>query len=98
MEKMYGYFELSLILLVVSCPCALVMAAPIATMNSISSAAANGIIVKDACSLDSLPSVNCIGLDKTGTLTEGRCRVVHSVKIGSIQAQTVNTLMIAIEK
>lgn len=74
------------------------MAAPIATMNAISSAAANGIIIKDASSLDSLPNVDCIGTDKTGTLTQGSCSVVHSVYTGSLKKEHVYVLMTAVER
>lgn len=97
-EKLWGSVKLSLVLLVLSCPCALVMAAPIATMTAISLAAANGIIIKDASVLDSLPNVNCVGLDKTGTLTQGRCRVVFSMHVGPMGKEQVHAIMTAVEK
>jgi len=67
-------------------------------MTAISLAAASGIIIKDASVLDSLPRVNCVGLDKTGTLTQGRCRVVFSIHIGPMCKEQVHEIMTAMEK
>lgn len=64
-----------LALLVVSCPCALGLAAPLATCAAIRSAARSGIFLKDAAILDRLRDLKFVAFDKTGVLTEDTVRV-----------------------
>ena len=66
----------ALVLLVVACPCALVLAAPVPAVASIGAGARRGILVKAASALEALAQVSIVCADKTGTLTQGRCRVV----------------------
>ncbi len=62
--------------LVVACPCALGLATPMSIMVGIGRAATVGVLFKDAHALETLHQVDTIVVDKTGTLTEGRPRVV----------------------
>lgn len=65
--------------LVISCPCALGLATPVAIMVGIGKASEKGILIKSAESLELLHSINTVVLDKTGTITEGKPKVTNII-------------------
>ena len=71
----------SLVLLVISCPCALVVSIPLTYLGAIGAASRKGLLVRDAGALDRLARVDAAAFDKTGTLTEGRPRVREIVAV-----------------
>ncbi len=70
-----GWFYKSLTLLVISCPCALIISIPLSYFNGLGACANKGALVKGATYLDTLSKVNIACYDKTGTLTEGTFKI-----------------------
>ncbi|MGB6014226.1 MAG: heavy metal translocating P-type ATPase, partial [Nodosilinea sp.] len=78
----------ALVLLVISCPCGLVISIPLGYFGGVGGAARRGILVKGSTYLDTLAQVNTVIFDKTGTLTQGNFRVTDVVsQNGLSQAQ-----------
>lgn len=68
----------ALVLLVISCPCALLISIPLGYFGGIGAASRQGILVKGGDVLDNLRAIKVVALDKTGTLTKGVFTVIHS--------------------
>jgi Cd2+/Zn2+-exporting ATPase len=86
-----------LALLILSCPCALVISTPVAVVSAVNSAARAGVLLKGGAYLEALGRVRAMAFDKTGTLTAGRPEVTDVVANSGVAAAELLELAAAIE-
>ena len=89
-------FSIVISILVISCPCALGLATPVAIMVGTGRGAAHGILIKSGAALETAGSIDAVLMDKTGTLTEGRPQLVSICPIG-ISADELLAVSAALE-
>jgi Cd2+/Zn2+-exporting ATPase len=87
----------ALVLLVISCPCALAISTPVAMVSAITSASRHGVLIKGASFIEELNRVKAVAFDKTGTLTKGKLEVIDIVSLKSASAEDVLSLAAALE-
>ena len=84
--------------LIIACPCALGLATPMAIMVSSGSAASQGILIKDASSLEIANKINAVILDKTGTLTQGKPQLTDIIVFNDGKEEDVLNLAASLEQ
>jgi len=87
----------SLVLLVVSCPCALVVSTPVSIVSGITRATRDGVLIKGGAFLEMAGGVRAVVFDKTGTLTEGRPEVARVALFAPVPEREVLELAAAVE-
>jgi len=91
------WFLRGLTLLVISCPCALVISTPVAVVSGITSAARNGVLIKGGVHLEALAGIKVVTFDKTGTLTRGELAVVEVVALNGSEEDEILRVAAAVE-
>lgn len=84
--------------LIIACPCALGLATPMSIMVGVGKGATSGVLIKNAEALERLGAVDTLVVDKTGTLTEGRPRVVAIVPAEGFDETRILSLAASLEK
>ena len=88
----------ALVLLVVSCPCALVISTPVSIVAALAGAARKGVLIKGGARLERAGNIRCVAFDKTGTLTRGVPEVVDVVPLNGVTADRIVALAAAVER
>jgi Zn2+/Cd2+-exporting ATPase len=106
-DTQQGWLYRAITMLVIACPCALVISTPVTIISAITAAARRGVLIKGGAYLESLGSIRAIAFDKTGTLTQGKPVVMGVVAhqndsqkllglLASLEAQSTHPLAHAI--
>src|SRR5918995_2703977 len=92
------WFYRALALLIIACPCALVISTPVTVVSGIGAASRRGILVKGGAALEAAGRLEALAFDKTGTLTEGRPVLERVVALDGKDEAEVTSLAAALER
>ncbi|MEQ1862209.1 MAG: cation-translocating P-type ATPase [Chthoniobacteraceae bacterium] len=83
------WFYRALVLLVIACPCALVISTPVSIVSGLTAMARRGVLIKGGAHLESIGKLRALAVDKTGTITEGKPRVAKVVTLKGAEEEIV---------
>lgn len=91
------WFYKALLLLLISCPCALALSTPISIVSGITSGAKNGVLFKGGVYVEKLAGIDTFAFDKTGTLTEGKPVVTDVIPFNDFSRETILSIAASLE-
>lgn len=91
------WFYRALVLLVIACPCALVISTPVSIVSGLTALARSGVLVKGGVFLEALGQIKAIALDKTGTITEGKPKVQKVMMLNGFTENSILEIAASIE-
>jgi len=91
------WFYRALVLLVIACPCALVISTPVSIVSGLTAMARRGVLIKGGAFLEAIGKLKALAVDKTGTITEGRPRVSCVVPVNSTDEIEIMRIAAAID-
>ena len=87
----------ALVLLVIACPCALVISTPVSVVSGLTAMARKGVLIKGGTHLEEIGKLKALAVDKTGTLTEGNPKVLDVIQIGTQTTEEIVRVAAAID-
>jgi len=96
-QSFHKWFYEAMAMLLVACPCALVISTPVSIVSAIGSAAKSGVLIKGGAYLEEVGALSVIAFDKTGTLTLGKPRVTDIIPVNGYSEQDIVGIAAAIE-
>ena len=91
------WFYRGLVLLVIACPCALVISTPVSVVSGLTAMARRGVLIKGGAVLEAVGKLRALAVDKTGTITEGKPRVTKVVTVNSKDEAEIVRIAAAID-
>ena len=97
LQPWHNWIYRSLVLLMIACPCALVISTPISIVSGLTRAAKDGVLIKGGIHLENFANTEILALDKTGTITRGKPEVVEIIPLNHNNVSEILSISAAVE-